>query len=138
MRSRSLVTAAAACSVLLTAAARGPASVPATQSVSIDARCAGNRNTSITVQPWNLHVGQGDEVQWVISPSANTGEVTISPKAAWPFANNRRQGSKTVPASSSGMQPGARGRYSYTIRLVCQAGASQPDTVVVDPDVIVD
>jgi len=137
MPSRLLVTAGAVCCTLLTVAAvRG--TPRATQSIAVDARCAGARSTAVTVRPWNLQVAQGDDVQWQINASANTDEITITPKAAWPFDNNRAQGTKATPASASRMRPAARGRYSYSIRLVCQAGNSPPDTVVIDPDVIVD
>lgn len=139
MPSRLLVTAGAVCCVVLTAAAvHGPSPARATQTVTVNARCAGPRNTDVSVQPWNLHVAQGDDVQWSINAAANTDAITITPKATWPFANNRAQGSKAAPANSSGMRPGSRGKYSYSISLICQAGNNPPDTVVIDPDVIVD
>lgn len=138
MSSRVLVTAGAVCAVLFTGAAVRAAPAKATRVVTVDARCAGPRNTEVTVRPWNLQVSQGDDVQWAISNAANTSEITITPKAAWPFATNRPQGTKATPAGSSGMRPGSLGKYSYTIRLICQAGGSPPDTVVIDPDVIVD
>jgi plastocyanin len=139
MRTPLLVTAGAVSCLLITVAAlSGSPRAAATQTVTIDARCAGPRNTQVTVQPWNLRIAQGDDVRWEINAAANTNAITITPKASWPFATNRPGGSKTTPATAAGMNPNSRGKYSYSIQLVCQAGANPPDSVLIDPDVIVD
>lgn len=139
MPSRLLVTAGVLCGVVLTAAAIHPPA-RATGSVNVDARCTGGQNTQVTVSPWNLRINQGDDVQWTLNASANTTSITITPKntATWPFATNRGQGTKTTPAASSGMRAGASGRHAYSIQLVCQVGNNPPDSVLIDPDVIVD
>jgi hypothetical protein len=139
MRTKSFIAAGLVIGVLATSAAVRNSRLPATKVVTIDAKCASPRNTQVTVTPWNITVAQGDDMQWSIDNNANTGAVTITPKDAnWPFATNQASGTKAAPARSSGMRANARGRYSYTITLVCQAGASAPDTVRIDPDVIVE
>ncbi len=140
MKAALVVLAGAVVCAVLTAAVRAPAPALAMRTVTIDARCAGTRSTQVSVSPWNVSVAQGDDIQWTINAAANTNAVTITPKASisWPFATNRASGTKATPAQSSGMRANARGRYSYTIQLICQAGSAAPDTVRVDPDVIVE
>lgn len=111
--------------------------------VTVDARCAGPRNTSVTVSPWNLHVPRDSNVTvtWVINAAANTDTITITPKqgTSWPFGGDAAVGSKATPARVQGRTPNEPGvRYRYNIQLVCRIGAADPDTVVVDPDIIVD
>ncbi len=107
--------------------------------VDIDARCTGGDNTSITIRPWNLRIRQGDEVSWVLNRNANSSDITITPKREnWPFADQPPyRGSKATPARTGGMRPNAQGRYAYNVSLICTNGA-RSDTVMVDPDIIVD
>jgi hypothetical protein len=138
MRTKSFIAAGLVLGTLATSAAVRTTRLPATRVVTVDAKCASPRNTQVTVTPWNITLAQGDDVQWNIDNGANTGEITIAPKAAWPFATNQGNGTKGSPARGSAMRANARGRYSYTITLICQAGNSTPDTVRIDPDVIVE
>ncbi len=111
----------------------------AIREVTIDARCSGGDNTSITLRPWNLKLRQGDVVNWVLNANANSDEVTITPKRdAWPFVGAPPyKGVKRNPAQSGAMRPNSRGRYSYNVSLICTNGLSS-DTVMIDPDIIVD
>ncbi len=107
--------------------------------VEIDARCTGGENTRITIRPWNLKVRQGDDVNWVLNRNANSSDITITPKReAWPFADAPPyRGTKAAPARAAGMRPNAKGRYAYSVSLICTNGA-RSDTVLIDPDIIVD
>jgi hypothetical protein len=113
----------------------------ATVTVTVNARCAGPKQTEITVSPWNVRMAQGDQINWVIANNANSDNITIEPKdrTRWPFTNQPPYaGTKANPARGTGMRPNARGTYKYNISLICQQGSNAPDTVVVDPDIIVD
>jgi hypothetical protein len=109
--------------------------------VTVNARCAGPNNTEVTVSPWNVRLRQGDEVEWVLAANANSNNVTITPKETsdWPFATRGPfNGAKGNPARANGMRGNGRGTYKYNIALVCQSGQNAPDSVIVDPDIIVD
>lgn len=110
-----------------------------TRDVTIDARCTGGENTSVTLRPWNLRIQQGDDVRWVLNANANSDDIAITPKRdAWPFVGvPPYKGGKGKPAKSGGMRQNARGRYSYNVTLICSNGA-KADTVQIDPDIIVD
>jgi plastocyanin len=138
---RTLLVVGIAAPLLLAARTARTASVPATVQVTVNARCAGPNSTEITVRPWNVRLQQGDEVEWVLSANANTNALTITPKASsdWPFAARGPYAStRGNSARANGMRANGRGSYKYDISLICQAGNSAPDTVVVDPDIIVD
>lgn len=109
--------------------------------VVVNARCNGRNTTEITVRPWNVRIRQGDQLSWVLAGNANTSEITITQKDGgdWPFeAGPPYRGTKNTPARATRMRSNAQGTYKYNIQLICQSGSNQPDTVVVDPDVIVD
>lgn len=109
--------------------------------VTVSARCAGPNNTEITVSPWNVRLQQGDEVEWVIAANANSNDITVTPKSTsdWPFASRGPyNGTKGNPARANGMRGSGRGTYKYNIALVCQSGQNPPDSVIIDPDIIVD
>jgi hypothetical protein len=117
---------------------------PASQAVvqvTVNARCAGPNNTEVTVRPWNVRLRQGDQLEWVIAANANSNDITITPKSSsgWPFASREPiNGTKGRPARANGMRANGRGTYKYNIALVCQSGQNPPDSVIIDPDVIVD
>jgi hypothetical protein len=118
-----------------------PWSSRATVQVTVTARCAGPNSTEITVRPWNIRLQQGDEIEWVIAANANSEDITVTPKnsSGWPFASRGPyNGSKAQPTRANGMRPNSRGSYQYNIQLVCQSGNNPPDSVLVDPDIIVD
>ena len=118
-----------------------PWSSRATVRVTVSARCAGPNSTEITVSPWNVRLQQGDEIEWVIAANANSEDITMTPKSTsgWPFASRGPfNASKARPTRANGMRPNSRGSYQYNIQLVCQSGNNPPDSVLVDPDIIVD
>ncbi len=115
-------------------------SIRAVVSITVDARCAGPRSTRVSISPWNAAVRQGDEVNWVLNSGANTDSMMIMPKdpAAWLFdAPPPYVGRKSSPGQGRRMKGNARGRYRYDIGLICRSGNTR-DTIVIDPDIIVD
>lgn len=130
--------------VLLAAAAvmaATPWSSRATVRVTVNARCAGPNTTEVTVSPWNVRLAQDDEVEWVIAANANSNDITITPKETsdWPFASRGPfTATKGRAARGNGMRQNGRGTYKYDITLVCQSGNNAPDSVRIDPDIIVD
>jgi hypothetical protein len=112
----------------------------ATVQVTVNARCAGPNSTEVTVSPWNVRLQQDDEIEWVIAANANSNNITLTPKetSGWPFASRGPfLAAKGQPARANGMRPNSRGNYKYNIQLVCQSGSNPPDSVIIDPDVIV-
>ncbi len=112
----------------------------ATVQVTVSARCAGPNSTEVTVSPWNVRLQQDDEIEWVISANANSDNVTVTPKATsgWPFASRGPFiATKGQSARANRMRPNSRGSYKYDIQLICQSGNNPPDSVLIDPDVIV-
>ncbi len=108
--------------------------------IDVDARCSGARNTRISVSPWNATVARGSNVSWVINAAANTDSILITPKNVTTWLYNAAppyKGRKNAPATASRMKPGVRGRFAYSISLICRAGANV-DTILIDPDIIVD
>ncbi|QJR35804.1 hypothetical protein HKW67_09920 [Gemmatimonas groenlandica] len=106
----------------------------------MSARCAGPNSTEVTVSPWNVRLQQDDEIEWVIAANANSDNISVTPKATsgWPFPSRGPfNAAKGQPARANRMRPNSRGGYKYNIQLVCQAGNNPPDTVIIDPDVIV-
>lgn len=131
----SLPLIVAACSVM-----RSNPTPPGTVAITVDARCAGPRNTRVSVSPWNTQVRQGDDVNWVLDNRANADSIIITPKNpdTWLFdAPPPYVGKKNNPGQGRRMKNNARGRYSYNIGLICASGNNR-DTIVIDPDIIVD
>jgi hypothetical protein len=109
-------------------------------SVLVEPRCPVGRDSQAVITPWNITVAQGDSVDWTVSEKGSATAITIVPKnvRTWPFTANRSNGNRQNPARASGMRANARGRYSYSVEYVCRANSPNPDTVRIDPDVIVE
>jgi hypothetical protein len=111
----------------------------ATVPVNVDVRCP-DQSVQFSVNPWSAELRQGDEIEWVLSDSAQSSEITITSKqGGWPFTNNPPYtGNRTNPPHGRSMKPNQAGRhFSYAIQLVCQRPGSSPDTVVIDPQIVI-
>jgi hypothetical protein len=114
----------------------------ATVQVKVDLKCTPT-GVTYTIDPWNVTIHQGDEVEWVLDPTANTDDLEIRPKRAerWPFATRNFRGGRNSNnrPHGRGMRPGQRGtRHAYNVLMVCKGPVSRPDTVVIDPEIIID
>jgi hypothetical protein len=127
----------AACSVLGTGGG-GSGAAQAPVQVTVSAKCAGPNQTEISVSPWNARLRDSQTLEWILAANANSEQLTVSPKRAtqWPFAGAPYVGQRGKPVSAG--RPNQKGRFSYNIQLICQTGSNAPDTVLVDPDVIID
>lgn len=127
-----------ACSVLGSGGSKSSVAEQAPVQVTINAKCAGPNQTEISVTPWNVRMRESQSLEWVLAANANSEQITVSPKRAnqWPFASPPYIGGRGRPVNAG--RPNQRGRFSYNIQLICQSGRNAPDTVLVDPDIIVD
>lgn len=113
---------------------------PSHITVSVSCRDTGN-GIGAHIRPWRAHSGGGSEFVWNLVP-ANTAmptELTPVNPAMWPFAQTSytwSQGTLTVPIE----EEAAEASYKYRLRIVCPAEADTivPDTIVIDPLVIID
>lgn len=109
--------------------------------VTIGVRCSAADGVVFSIKPWTAHLRQGGEIEWRINGNANTDAITIESKqGAWPFTvNPPYNGTKQNPARGTDMKPNQTGqRFAYQIRTVCQSANYGPDTLIVDPDMVVD
>ena len=106
--------------------------------VDVDVRCRGTNQPTWTVTPDTVTIRQGQGITWSLAVNGNGNTVEVFPKArqpAWPFPTARPQGNRQNPARSGASR--AAGRWRYNITVVCQQGNNPPDTVVIDPDIII-
>jgi hypothetical protein len=103
--------------------------------------CENDGGATVTVRPWRVVLGKRtDQVEWSLVPSG-IASVSIAPKyiASWPFV-------APPPIIVTAAKPGVgkdipptvpAGNYKYTITGVCTREGMPPDTVVIDPDMII-
>ena len=139
MRGGSLLLCAGV--VVLAAAWREPQVQPVVRKVQIRFACDNDGGATVTVKPWRVVLQKRtDHVEWTLIPTG-VQSVDISPKyiAGWPFV-------APPPITVTGQKPGVAkdipasvpaGTYKYNITGICQRGESPPDTVVIDPDMII-
>jgi hypothetical protein len=138
MRGASLLLCAG---VVVVAAWREPQVQPVVRKVVIRFSCDTDGGATVTVRPWRVVMQKRtDHIEWSLIP-AGVPSVQISPKyvAGWPFVS-------PPPITVTGQKPGVArdvpaavpaGTYKYNITGVCLRGESPPDTVVIDPDMII-
>ena len=127
--------------VVIAAAWREPQGQPVVRRVLIRFACENDGGATVTVRPWRVVLQRRtDHVEWTLIPTG-VPSVAITPKyiAGWPFV---APPPVTVTAQSPGVArdvpaavPG--GNYKYNITGVCQRGTAPPDTVIIDPDMII-
>ena len=107
--------------------------------VDVDVRCRGNAEPTWDVTPDTVTIVRGQGITWSLSVNGNGNTVEVFPKPrqpAWPFPTARPQGNRQNPARSGASR--AAGHWRYNITVVCQQGNNPPDTVVIDPDIIIE
>lgn len=115
-----------------------PTRAAATVTVTVLFTCTGQR----AVDPWEVRLAQGDEIDWVLDPRSDVETFEIRKKRAlqrWPFdSDHPARGRQGEPARARAMKNSARGRYAYDIIAECPTGTGGTRRVVIDPDIIID
>lgn len=93
---------------------------------------------TIGVHPWRVAMASRDgQIEW--SLAGRDLSVTITPKdpAQWPFEAPPPIVVDARPGIGKGLKDSAGGVYKYNVTGVCGASGTAPDTVVLDPDMII-
>lgn len=93
-----------------------------------------------TVHPWRTHTKGATQVTWSIRPQNPilASQVERVDSLPWPF-----QGGDTLKSTNNQIvgtlvSPKNYGTYKYRLRIICPQADNVADTIVIDPDVIVD
>ena len=137
-----LLIGAAAVGLLGLAGLRSTPAVPANPGhvqVSVNAIC-GENSVQFSASPWTAPVARGDTVVWVLDNLSNVDAITVNAVKpnAWPYRETSLRGTKKVPARARDMKASAQSgvRYRYNVQFICVI-AQKVDTVVIDPDMII-
>ncbi len=139
MRSGALLLSVAV--VVFATAWREPENQPTVRKVVIKFSCDPDGGATVNVRPWRISLNsKAEQIEWSLVPSGLT-TVEISPKtvARWPFVaapplvvTVKQPGiGKNIPATVPA------GLYKYNITGVCPRSGAPPDTVIIDPDMII-
>jgi len=127
--------------VVFAAGWRKPENQPTVRKVIIKFTCETDGSATVNVKPWRIRLNsKAEQIEWSLVPSGLT-TVEISPKivARWPFVvsppivvTSQKAGiGKDIPATVPA------GTYKYNITGVCPRTGAPPDTVIIDPDMII-
>ena len=112
----------------------------ATIEVNVNVTCADGA-VQMSVDPWQISLNQGDDIDWILNSTAQSSTIEITPKnpGRWPFTDASHGGGRGAEnaARARNMRQNQVGRFSYNITLECQDGNADPLTVVIDPDIII-
>jgi hypothetical protein len=139
MRSGTLLLCAGI--VAIGAAWREPQIQPTVKKVLIKFSCDADGGATVTVKPWRVTLTKRTEqIEWSLIP-AGIDTVMISPKyvAGWPFVTAPPIIVRSVkPGIGKDIPDGVpAGAYKYNITGVCRRSGAVPDTVIIDPDMII-
>lgn len=110
--------------------------------VHVRVDCLAGGGVSFSLTPWTIEMRAGDSINWNLDSGANVTEmevITKRPGGAWPFrrkppykvTKDRPMGAQALDDAHSGR------RYQYAVSAICVRGASEVDSVVIDPDIII-
>jgi hypothetical protein len=110
-----------------------------TVTVTIVFQCDGTRSVS----PWQAHLDQGDDIEWVLDPSSDVEEFSIEKKrliGGWPFRSEHPAlGRRGESARGREMRENQSGKtYRYDIVAQCPGPGNSTRREVIDPDIIID
>lgn len=137
-----LLIGAAAAGLLGLVGLRSRSAAPAQQGpvkVNVTAIC-GENSVQFSASPWTASVPRDSAVEWVMTNLSNASAIEVNAKnpGDWPYRNTHFHGTKQLPARARGMKANAEPghRYRYTVTFICDI-AHKADTVVIDPDMII-
>jgi hypothetical protein len=127
--------------VVAAVAWREPDNQPTVRRVLIRFSCETDGGASVTVKPWRVRLNsKAEQIEWSLVPTGlNTVEISPKTVARWPFV-------APPPLVVTAQKPGVgkdipaivpAGIYKYNITGVCLRSGESPDTVIVDPDMII-
>lgn len=96
-----------------------------------------NGNQAAFVTPQQVTIAVGDSVVWLMTGQVTSDTLVITlkdEKQAWPFGG-------AMPKGKSSAQTGearVKGTYGYNVHLQCRLPGGGSDSVVIDPDIIID
>lgn len=96
-----------------------------------------NGNTAAFVTPASLHIAVGDSVEWRTTGQVTTTSLDIALKdttQAWPFPGPLPRGESSATAPDA-EHPGT---YAYKVTMECRLARGGTQTVVIDPDIIIE
>jgi hypothetical protein len=135
------------CCALVLAAVAIPESLGAqgtgnTLNVNVRVDCLAGRGASFSLVPWQVVVQPDDSVNWVLEFGANVSEMEIlnrTPGNRWPFVSRPPyRVTKDRPIGARARQAGQSDRrYKYAVSAICVRSATESDTLVIDPDMII-
>ncbi len=110
-----------------------------TVTVTIVFQCDGTRSVS----PWQAHLEQGDDIEWVLDPSSDVDAFEIQKKrliGGWPFRSEHPAlGRKGEKARGREMRDNQQGKtYRYDIVAQCPGPGGSTRREIIDPDIIID
>lgn len=139
MRGKALVLCAA---IVVTVGACGRPEQAAGRKVFIRFACENDGGATVTVRPWRIVLQKRtDQLEWSLNPSGiDSVAITPKPGEQWPFISPEPP--LIVTEGKDGIASGipdsvAGGTYKYNITGVCARSSGPPDTVVIDPDMII-
>jgi len=128
--------------VAIAAAWREPQG-PVVRKVVIRLTCDTDGSATLNVRPWRVvMLKRTEQIEWSLVPAANSvASVSITPKyiAGWPFY-------APPPIVVTPAKPGIgkdipdrvpADTYKYNISGICPRAGAPPDTIVIDPDMII-
>ncbi len=110
-----------------------------TVTVTIVFQCDGTRSVS----PWQAHLDQDDDIEWVLDPSSDVDAFEIQKKrliGGWPFRSEHPAlGRKGEAARGREMRENQSGKtYRYDIVAQCPGAGGSTRREIIDPDIIID
>ncbi len=111
-----------------------PLRAPATAQVLVHCPHGGKPGE---VSPPQIKIAVGDTIVWRVTGEVTSDTLVISlkdEKQAWPFGGAMPQGKTSARSGDARV----RGTYGYNVHLQCRLPGGGSESVVIDPDIIID
>jgi hypothetical protein len=108
--------------------------------INVHLTCTPSGNVEFSLNRWSLHRQKGETVTWhLVASSVAAVSIEAKDPITWqitpppPYTVGGNS-----PAAATVSADAASGRHSYTIIGICPGSGGVPDTVTIDPDIVVD
>jgi len=126
--------------VVFAVAWRKPENQPTVRRVLINFSCDTDGGATVRVMPWRVRLNsKAEQIEWrLVGAGIKSVEITPKTVARWPFAAAPPIVVGNTPGIGRNIPPSVPAdTYKYNITGVCLRSGSTPDTVIIDPDMII-
>ena len=106
--------------------------------VTMKLQCLADGGFEFSLSSWSVTLPAPDSAfTWVNDPASNVEAEITAQNPKFPFNGQSHHAAHGGKARGKPVPHTPKGTYKYTVTAICSLGGAKPDTIRIDPDMII-